>query len=93
MKIEDKTFKKEDIHMDFNQFVNCTFEDCNMIYHGFGAVSMTRCSFNEVRWSFSDAASLTVNFMAGLYHGAGQGGRDLIKKIFDDIKNGLPLKK
>ena len=32
--------------------------------------------------------SRTVNFMVGLYHGTGWGGRELIEKTFDNIRKG-----
>jgi hypothetical protein len=93
MKFKDRTFRKEDVHMDFNQFLNCTFIDCNLIYHGYGPIGMEGCSFKNVRWSFSDAAANTVAFMAALYAGAGEGGRQLIDKTFENIKAGQPFKK
>jgi len=93
MKSKDKTFSNEDLDLDFNSFTNCKFVNCNMIYHGFGPIGMEGCSFTEVRWTFSDAAALTLNFMSSLYVGAGEGGRRLIEQTFENIKAGHPLKK
>ncbi len=93
MKFEDQEFSNQDMHMDFNQFIKCKFIDCNLIYHGFGPIGMDGCSFTKIRWTFADAASNTVNFMASLYHGAGEGGRNLIEKTFENIKAGRTFKK
>ena len=93
MKFEDQSFYSKDIHMDFNQFIKCKFVDCNLIYHGFGPIGMEGCSFKNIRWTFSDAAFNTVNFMASLYAGAGEGGRQLIEKTFENIKAGRGLQK
>jgi hypothetical protein len=64
-----------------------------MIYRGYGPIGLEGCSFNEVQWTFSDFASNTISFMAGLYSGAGEGGRKLIEQTFENIKSGLPLRK
>lgn len=91
MKIKDKNFSKEEIHMDFKNFEGCKFEDCSLIYHGYGPIGMNGCSFFNVRWSFADAAANTLSFMSALYVGAGQGGKDLIDQTINNIKSGKPL--
>ncbi|MDD1748643.1 MAG: hypothetical protein LUO89_02095 [Methanothrix sp.] len=93
MKIEGKDFFRETIHLDFSDLVNCTFTDCTLIYHGFGPVGMVGCSFNNVKWSFFDAATNTITFLAGLYVGAGPGGKNLIENVFEDIRSGKPIRK
>lgn len=93
MKFKDQEFSNQDVHMDFNQFINCKFIDCELIYHGFGPIGMEGCSFTKVRWTFSDAAANTVNFMESLYAGAGEGGRKLIEQTFEKIKAGRTFRK
>jgi hypothetical protein len=93
MRNKNQTFTKEEIHMDFNHFVDCTFVDCNLIYHGFGPIGMEGCSFTDSRWTFADAAANTVQFMASLYKGAGEGGQKLIDATFENIKTGRPFGK
>lgn len=48
-KIEGKTFKKEDIYIDFAHYLNCNFENCNIIieYGIFRLINntFTRCIF------------------------------------------------
>ena len=92
MEFKDQQFSKQEVHMDFNHFINCKFIDCNMIYRGYGPIGMEGCSFTNVRWTFSDAAANTVNFTASLYAGAGEGGRKLIEQTFANIKAGRPLR-
>lgn len=86
MKFEGKTFKNETIDIDFNQFSKCQFENCTLVYHGYGVIGMDVCSFNNVNWSFADAAASTLQFMHGLYHGAGEGGKNLIELTFNNIR-------
>jgi hypothetical protein len=93
MKFKNQTFSNDDVHMDFNHFINCRFVGCNLIYHGFGTMGMEGCSFTNVRWTFSDAAANTVDFMASLYTGAGEGGRKLIEQTFENIKAGRSFRK
>jgi hypothetical protein len=93
MKIVEKEFTGEPIHMDFNEFIRCKFKGCTMIYHGFGPVGMVGCSFGEVKWTFVDAASNTIKFMAGIYAGAGEGGKKLIESAFEEIRSGAPFQK
>lgn len=90
MIIKDKTFNREKIDIDFNEFENCTFNLCTMIYHGQGPVGLSNCTFNDVEWNFSGAASRTLNFLNALYHGAGSGGKQLIQKTFENIKIAKP---
>lgn len=93
MKFKNQEFLNEDINMDFNNFVDCNFNRCNMIYRGYGPIGMQGCSFVDVKWTFSDAAANTVNFMTSLYSGAGEGGRKLIEQTFENIKRGDLSKK
>ena len=91
MRFQGKKFTNEEVHMDFNQFVACEFVDCQLVYHGYGRIGMDGCSFTNVRWSFSDAAANTLNFMGALYAGAGEGGKKLIDLTFANIKAGKPF--
>ena len=91
MRNSNQTFTKEEIHMDFNNFKECKFIDCNLVYHGYGPIGMEGCSFINSRWTFADSAANTVQFMAALYHGAGEGGQKLIEMTFENIKAGRPL--
>lgn len=87
MKVEGKTYLNETIHVDFNEFVNCKFLKCSLIYHGFGPVGMVGCAFTDVKWIFADAASNTLNFLRSLYFGGGEGGKALIESTFASIKS------
>jgi hypothetical protein len=86
MKFEGKKFKNETIDIDFNQFSNCQFDGCTLVYHGYGVIGMDGCSFNNVNWTFAGSAANTLQFMRGLYHGAGEGGKHLIESTFTDIR-------
>jgi len=90
MKFEDKTFKGEELRLDGNEYSACVFVDCEFQFGGMGFVAFSNCRFDNCRWSFVDAASNTLRFMAGLYHGLGGGGRQLIEQLFDSIRKNPP---
>ena len=86
MKFKDETFKNKTIEIDFNQFSNCQFDGCTFVYHGYGVIGLDDCTFTNVSWTFAGAAANTLNFMQGLYHGAGEGGKNLIESTFTNIR-------
>ena len=93
-KYENRTFENKLIQLDGNQYISCIFQSCTLQYGGFGDVKLEGCQFNKCSWSFISAAARTVQFMSSLYHGAGEGGKDLIEKTFNNIREGrLPPKK
>jgi len=40
MKFKDQEFSNQEIQMDFNQFINCKFIDCDIIYRGYGPIGL-----------------------------------------------------
>ena len=60
-------FENVTIFLDGSSFIECTFENCNLIYSGLLPAALNTNSFNNCRWEFSGAAQNTVGFMADLY--------------------------
>lgn len=89
MIFEGKELADQEISLDFNEFVNCRFVRCSLVFRGFGPARLRGCIFDDVTWSFDGPAANTVKFMTGLYHGAGQGGRQLIESTFENIRKGV----
>lgn len=81
----EQKFENQTIHLDFNRFVRCNFEKCQLVYHGSHPPQLEECNFNNVQWSFAGAAGQTLNVMAALYHG---GAKELIEQTFTSIKAG-----
>jgi hypothetical protein len=80
-------YKNTRVQLDNNEFIECKFENCTMEFSGMGPVSMVGCQFANVSWVFLGAAQNTLNFLNGLYHGMGEGGRKLVESTFDNIRN------
>ncbi len=74
------------VHLDNASFTECEFDSCTLVFSGTGPVSLQGCKFNNVAWQFSGAAEATLNFLAGIYHGMGDGGRLLVESTFDQIR-------
>ncbi len=79
-------YKNTKVTLDNNEFSYCTFENCVMEFAGTGPVALTNCTFNKVSWTFSGPAENTLKFMKAMYHGMGEGGRQVIEKTFEEIK-------
>jgi hypothetical protein len=84
-------YRKISVKLDNNQFVECSFDGCTLQYAGEGPVSMIDCTFMNVEWVFVDAAQQTLQFLQGLYHGMGEGGRSLVESTFDNIRTPTPI--
>lgn len=83
------TYKNCTVQLDNNEFVECTFDHCKLIYSGLGPVSLVSCHFTNVGWDFAGPARNTIEFLRGLYHGMGEGGRQLVERTFEDIRKPL----
>jgi len=80
------TYKNSTVRLDDNEFVECTFDHCRLIYSGTTPVSLVGCHLINVGWEFDGPANNTIQFLRGVYHGMGEGGRELVERTFDDIR-------
>jgi hypothetical protein len=78
------TFTNTRVRVDNEEFHNCRFDGCMIVYGGTGGVIMDTCTFNNCNFEFEGAAGNTVKFMSGLY----QLSSDLIERTFDNIRFG-----
>ncbi|HEY2894159.1 MAG TPA: hypothetical protein VGJ16_08105 [Pirellulales bacterium] len=72
--------------IDGNQYSDCKFEGCQLIYRGGPLPIITNSQFNNCRWRFEDAAERTIIFMKNVYHGMGQGGAELIEATIKALR-------
>ena len=85
---EKKVYTDETVTIDNNEYIMCTFNDCEIVYAATGHVGLQSCVFNNVKWRFTGAAANTIAFLTGLYQGAGASGQQLIERTFDNIRKG-----
>jgi hypothetical protein len=83
----DRNFSGKTIELDGNQFINCQFYDCRLIFSATAPVTFDECVFNECDWSFEGPADIMLSFLTALYHGLGVSGQNLVALIFDGIRD------
>jgi hypothetical protein len=77
MRFENQTFT-QDTAVDYNEFVNCTFRNCRIIFHG-GEFSFSgTVNFERVAFGLGYAASNTLTFMKFLRAAAPQAYAELM---------------
>ncbi|HEX8200267.1 MAG TPA: hypothetical protein VF590_07255 [Isosphaeraceae bacterium] len=79
-------FENRAVVLDGEEFEDCTFRNCTLIYKGGEAPKLVNNYLEGCAWQFQEAAERTVNFLKGLYHGLGQEGRVLIEATFQNIR-------
>ena len=71
-------FKNKTIELDGNTFVDCQFDDCELVFRGKDPVDLGRCHFNRPKWQFHDGAGDTITLLRMLY--ADPVGRSVVKQ-------------
>jgi hypothetical protein len=51
-----------DVTLDYNEFIDCEFRDCAVMFHG-GEFSLVRTTLSNVRFGLSGAANNTLAFL------------------------------
>lgn len=81
-----KEFTGMEEAVDFNQYIDCTFTRCRIIYRGGALPKFENCKITECQWSLEDAGHRTLNYLGMLYHNMGSMGQELIEMVFNTIK-------
>lgn len=61
----------EVVHLDYQEFHNVSFLNCQMIYAGGRAPSLSACDFFDCEFIFEGAALNTARFIAGMLNNGG----------------------
>lgn len=88
MEHHDETFVDEEIGLDDEAYVGCTFRDCRLVYGGSAGVRVQDCDFEETRLELVDEAGNTLSFLQNIYHGFGEDGKTVVEHLFDQIRQG-----
>ena len=83
MLVTGKKLRNAAMQLDGNTFKSCTFTNCNLIFSGYMPVGLEHNTFNEVSWSFTGPASITIEFMRQLY---ASGATQLIENTLQAIR-------
>jgi len=77
---DSEDFEGRTLELDGNEYFNCTFIRCRLVYRGGRPPTLQTCRFDRCSWEFEDAAGRTLEFLRGLYHGMHAAGRELVEK-------------
>ena len=88
MRYVNKHFTDETVRIDVDEFENCRFTECRIVFTGAGPAKFANCIFDQCQWVFDGPAENTIQYFAALYNGLGPGGKELIEGIFDSIRKG-----
>jgi hypothetical protein len=80
---DGETFEDQAEVVDGREFHHCTFNRCQLTYNGGVPPTFVGCSFADCTWLFDGPAGRTVEFLRAMYHGMGDGGRDLIEQTLN----------
>lgn len=72
-----------DIELEGNEYYECKFTNCRIIYRG-GPAVLSGCEFHDSPFVFAGAAADTINFMKALYQNGG-GGEKLVRDTCANI--------
>ncbi len=89
MENQGKSFTGVTEVIDGNQYNECHFQNCRMIYRGGELPRISGCHFENCQWQFEDAAERTLIFMRQLYHGMGSGGAQLVEATLAQLRQPL----
>ncbi len=82
---QNQSFKNERVDLSDNAFHSCTFENCELVYHGDRSPTFDDNQFIDLVFLFTDAAIRTIYFLSNMYH-AGNGGREVVERTFENIR-------
>ena len=72
--------------LDDNEYVDCKFKECVLVYQGGTLPTITGCELNDCRWEFEDGAMRTLMLLRSLYHGMGDEGREMVEHTLQNIR-------
>ena len=87
MKFKNHTFEGQNVLLDGNEFIDCTFKNCKIEYRGFAGFNLESNSVTNCSWIMGNPAANAINYLAALY---AQGGdaRKLVEGTFENIRTG-----
>jgi hypothetical protein len=88
MRYADRQFRHETVELGGNQFENCTFTECKLLFSALERVYFTGCVFTQCDWAFDGPAENMLYFLFDLYHGLGPRGHTVVDLIFKGIQEG-----
>jgi hypothetical protein len=83
---KDQQFSGTTEAIDGNQYENCVFKNCALVYRGGELPTIAGCTFDDCRWEFDEAAMRTLVLLRNLYHGMGTNGQKMVEQTLNTIR-------
>ena len=61
------TYSHETVVLDGQEFSDCEFRDCRLVYSGGEVPVFADCRFHACEWKVEDAAARTLVFLKGVW--------------------------
>ena len=86
MQYRNQSFSNERIELDGKMFHHCEFINCELVFSGDRPPTFSDNRYVDTVFVMTGHATRTMYLLSNIYH-AGQGGREVVENIFDDIRN------
>ncbi len=63
-KFTKNVYRDDTITLDNNDFENCEFYNCRLVFHGTGLFNMQGCKIVDCQWPMEDHAQITLQYLA-----------------------------
>lgn len=83
MKIEDRSYTFEEVVIDGNSYLRCSFTNCRLVYSGGEIPMFNDCEFRDSTVAFADQAKLTLLTMNMMYR---SGFDDVIEFYLNEVR-------
>ncbi len=84
MRLENLTFVRQDVILDFHEYYGCTFVECQILILGYGVGSFVGCIFDTCVFPFAGPAANYVQVLRAMY--AQDNMRPIVEEVISLIK-------
>lgn len=77
-RFEDETFQGKTVLVDGNQYINCHFDQCHIVFGGYDPPVMQRCVYEYCSYGLEGRATLVADWLKHLMQAGGTDGLNLV---------------
>src|SRR5438067_805199 len=86
MRYDNKSFFRERMILDGNEYRGCTFSRCQLVFRGEQTFVIVDCLIQNPQWVAEGPAANTIKFLTEAYHNLGEPGIRLVEETFNNIR-------
>jgi hypothetical protein len=84
MKYQKHTFENSTEEIDGNEYEECEFRNCRIVFRGGALPIMSHCHFIHPQFFMKDAAERTMLLLKGMYH-SGDSMRHIVERSIEKL--------